>query len=539
MKKKYLFIFVFLISFITIFLIFLLPKEYFFNFLVHNLALENKKEILKQQFFTAQKWQIIQFFIFFFCLFFTIITYFLKIKIDFIRIFIRNIIIFYHSKSKKEQYFFLFFVFISIFPAFIQLFIFPYLIDEVFAYTFLLNKGFLGIYPYYPGPNQHILFHLGSYFLSFTYIFHQNPILYLRFFAFLGFFLSVIGIGIWVWRQRNIDISVLSMLFFAYSPPILVYSFLGRGYSWQVFLTLLNFYFLLKITNNIHQNTIHLFIFVNIIGLLIIPTHLFVVGSGMLYILFSFQYKIFFFISFRIFVIVFVFYLPIILFNGFAALLQNDWIKSIELNSFFSLFLFHFLSIFNYLLADFFIFFLFIFLFFGVYSYKKIVLSHQKIIFFYILFPLLFCLIRVILPPERVFTYFMIGFLYIFIQFLSVFSRKYIYLFLIIPLFFLTNHFYLFPKNSEAFIFTQKIINQYNPKNIKIFANQDEYQVFFRYFCIQKKIKIDIEVNNFDEKKLYHYIVFDKKRYEKKDFPIKNYEKIFENKEIIAFVLIN
>lgn len=237
--------------------------------------------------------------------------------------------------------------------------------------------------------------------------------------------------------------------------------------------------------------------------------------------------------------IVFVFYLPIILFNGFAALLQNDWIKSIELNSFFSLFLFHFLSIFNYLLADFFIFFLFIFLFFGVYSYKKIVLSHQKIIFFYILFPLLFCLIRVILPPERVFTYFMIGFLYIFIQFLSVFSRRYIYLFLIIPLFFLTNHFYLFPKNSEAFIFTQKIINQYNPKNIKIFANQDEYQVFFRYFCIQKKIKIDIEVNNFDEKKLYHYIVFDKKRYEKKDFPIKNYEKIFENKEIIAFVLTN
>ncbi len=534
--KKYIIIGSFFISIIIILCLFLLPKQYFLSLLVEKLSLEHKENIIKERFFVDNQWVIIQIIITISLIFFNIFLYFFKINTENITNFIRNIFYFYQSKPKKEQYFFLFFIFLSIIPAFFQLFIFPYLIDEVFAYTFLLHKGFLGIYPYYPGPNQHILFHLGSYFLSFSYIFVDNPVLYLRFFAFIGFFLSVISLGIWIWKQKNIYLSVISILFFAYFPPILVYSFLGRGYSWHIFLTILHFYFLLKLSKNYQKNDKSNFILVNFVGMCMIPTHLFLIGSSGFYLFFTIKWKENIFIFSRIFIFTALFYLPVLFFNGSSVVFQNNWVKSLTNIDFFSAIFPYFFGLLNYFFADFGVFFLLIFIFFLIYSYKKISNQHKKIMFFYILFPILFCLIRFILPPERVFSYFLIGFLYVFIQFLALFPKKYGYLFLFIPLFFLIQHLYLFPKPSQAFVFSKEIIEKYSQKNIKIFANQDEYQVYFRYFCLQNQIKIEIDVEKFDENKSYNYIIFDKKTNHNHKKYIKNYKKIDENNEIIVFI---
>ncbi|TAE70728.1 MAG: hypothetical protein EAZ85_11550 [Bacteroidetes bacterium] len=540
--KKYLIIISLFFSFFIIFCIFFFSKEYFLSLLVENLSLQNKKEWIKKRFFVDNIWQTIQILMIIFLFLWNIFLYFWKINIENITFFIKNIIQFYTSQPKKEQIFFIFFLILSIFPAFINLFFFPYLIDEVFAYTFLLQKGFLGIYPYYPGPNQHILFHLGSYFFSFTYIFSQNPILYLRFFTFFGFFLSIISVGFWVWKRKNIDLSVISMLSFAYFPPILVYSFLGRGYSWQIFFTILQFYFLLKLSkkekNITEKNDIYNFILVNVLGMCIIPTHLFVIGSAGMYLFFRLKLKKTIFIFSKIFLFTALFYLPVLFFNGFSVVLQNNWVKSLEKNNFFLSIFSYIIRFFDYLFADFGIYFLVIFIFFSIYSYKKINIEHKKIIFFYILFPILFCFSRFILPPERVFSYFLIGFLYIFIQFLDMFDKKNIYLFLIIPLFFLFFHIYLYPKNSQSYQFTKQIIEKYSSKKIKVFANQDEYQVFFRYFCLKNQIKIEIETQNFDFNLKYNYVIFDKKIYNTQKYSLKNYQKIFENDEIIAFDLV-
>jgi hypothetical protein len=540
MQKKIHYIilsFLFSVILLIIFILFYFEKNFFFEKILQIGELKNKISDEKWNYFRLIFTFFLGIFLVLFYFFYSkIIAFFQKI-IDLYVFLFQKIIIFLSNQSKKNiNIFFTSFLFLSSFH-FIQIFFYPYLLDEIFAYTFLLHRGFLGIYPYYPGPNQHILFHLGSYFLSFIPIFTQNPVLYLRFFSFLGFFITLLSVSLWVWKVKNLYVSVLIMSFFAFFPPNLVYGFLGRGYSWQLFFTLLGVYFCAKIEEKAIKSLKSLyvlgFIFSQIIGLGIIPTHLFVV-IGFLLVFILKRNKSTFYIFFSIFFSVFLLYLPVILFNGYTVLLKNDWIKPLSFFTFWAEFLPYFIRLNNYFFIDIpFIFglFLIIGLFF---MYQKRQSIYATIMFCMGISVIFLCVFRLNLPPERVFTYFIFGFLYCILKIYESLSKQKINtLFLFLPSFFcIFLHFYSFPPQNPAHILSKSIIKK--EKTLEIFTDDDVLQVFLKYENIEKKGKNQIYFLDFIPEKKYDFCIILKENQKKYDFITKKYpNKIFFDKYLI------
>ncbi len=410
------------------------------------------------------------------------------------------------------------FIFISLFFCVI-IFVFGYYAiyfpafeDEVFAYTFLVSRGFLVNIFYYPGPNHHVFFDILACFVGVFDIFFVEKYHILR-------FVSVICVGILgvkfannVYKNtdkstgflQNIWIFCLFSAIFLVQSPLFLMGFLGRGYALQI---LIGYVLTKKILQNRlthHNNSI---IFWVSLGFYTIPTFLYMWGSLSIYLVIYFIFNKkkdliylksnftkflidFCLLQIKILCVIFLLYSPIFLVSGFGSVFANDWVKSLSYGDFFAGFFVFLYKIFDYLFPifpHFFGFLLGILSIFLLFFAKK----NQKILYFsLILTPFSIIFLQKVLPPERVFTYFYVIFLAIFVEFLcylkNIFSKNYYFYFNIICFFGFLILFYFSKNNiktgfkqSEYQIFAKDFVKDYRKKYLENDKKHSENQIIF------------------------------------------------------------
>ncbi len=470
----------------------------------------------------------------FFLIFFQKIKHKSKVYLRFLK--------FLNQKIKKNPtkflYFLGFFLLIFVVLGYYAVY-FPALEDEVFAYTQLVSRGFFINIVYYPGPNHHVFFDLIAYFLSFFEYFFIEKYYILRFISVICG--GILGVKLLnycynsppLWGearggvQKYVPILLFFFIFFAQSPLFLML-FLGRGYALQIL------FGVILIENFVKQQAKARWydkniVFWAVLGFYTIPTFLYVWVSLMVY----FQlleglkpsksfYKIIF-LNFWVAFWVFLLYSPIFLVSGIGSVFANDWVKSLSFGQFFSGYFEYFYKVFDYLFPIFPEFFgillgiLGIFLIFFVEKKRKIL--YLSLIFT----PFVLIFFQKILPPERIFTYFYVVFLVVFLEFLNKPIR------------------FLKPYRFEYFFLAFFIFFYFGKNHIKIHFEDSKYHIFAKEFvkkynqnAVLKNQKIKIYVHDFSDKTylMYEFLKNDK------NYSSKNLSNIeFLNKNPKAFIL--
>lgn len=378
------------------------------------------------------------------------------------------------EKPQKFIFYLCFFLIIFLVWGYHALY-FPALEDELFAYTFLIHRGFLVNIFYYPGPNHHVFFDiLGCFLDNFSVIFFEKyHILRL---------ISVVSMGILgvkfadylhKYLEKNLFLednlrkkityifafATVGGLFFVQSPIFLM-SFLGRGYALQMLIGVILVEkcvcltdFLSKRITNFNKNCFKnpkinaisaQIIFYAVLGFYTIPTFLYIWGSVLVYLtlcyFLSFRrnmaiflgkkedikcLKFIFWINIQVIFWVFLVYSPIFLVSGFGSVLGNDWVKSLTYFQFFNGFPSFLYKVFDYLFPVFPYFFGISLLILGIFSVFFLA-KNKKILYFSLLFtPILMIFLQKVLPPERIFSYYYLIFLAILVDFLVFFHKKF------------------------------------------------------------------------------------------------------------------
>jgi hypothetical protein len=231
------------------------------------------------------------------------------------------------------------------------IFRFPFHVDERFTYLYFVDKGFLVSMTYYPGPNNHILYTLICNLFD---LFIADPVLAMK----LPALLISIALSVVFWiiinRYFTYSISLLATALFSFAEPVFYYSMQGRGYILLMLLALLATQSAIKITQcNKLSSADFFWLWVSTtLGFYTIPIFLYPFVSLLLFITLQLiiQQKYTFFKPLLVTCIaivssVFVLYLPVIVFNGWRALVDNSWVAPTPWQEFVYLFPQHLLKL--------------------------------------------------------------------------------------------------------------------------------------------------------------------------------------------------
>lgn len=195
----------------------------------------------------------------------------------------------------------------------------PATYDETFTYINFIDRGIFVSASFYPAPNNHILY--SEIASSLKYLIKFHSLIPYRLLSVLFFFLSIlVFIKIIFILENKFNYSNLFIIALAPLTFIALYqSALARGYSLQLFLTLVNVFISIKIIKN--QNNLNwiFFAIVSSLAFYTVPTYLYAHLIISLYILFNLKEKILIIIKYNFLILLICFYLyfPIILFNDF------------------------------------------------------------------------------------------------------------------------------------------------------------------------------------------------------------------------------
>lgn len=422
--------------------------------------------------------------------------------------------------------------------------VFPPLLDEVFSYTFLIQRGFWITALYYPGPNNHLFFNELAYFL---HILGGNwgndeAIFSLRLVSVLSLGIFNLMWGFWLLSRQNFRVALFGMAIFSFLPPIALYGFLGRGYMLQTFLSLVGAWSILKITEKKYPILApFLFVISSILGFYTIPTYIYFFASGFIFLVWYGQFRFTILLFTIVSLGVFALYFPVILINGWEALGQNSWVKAMSFGEFWRSFPNYLLLSLDFLLDKISILLIInllglIYLAFFAKKFQEKKLS--QLIFLLFITPILSIIFQQLQPFVRVWTYLswavVLGFmLNIEYFFKNQFSRNSLIVSaLAILIFFHTQNYPLYYQTPDYQALAQKCLQ----KNWqKIYCNADTYQVFLRYEFIKARKSIDLSTENFTDNQTYQIIILAKSQAFPPDFEATRRKVIFQNEEVIAF----
>ena len=218
---------------------------------------------------------------------------------------------------------------IPVFSVFYFAITMPVSYDEACTYLLFSSKGILHTITHYPAPNNHVLY---SIFTNIAY-----HLLFLKALFALrlpSIFFNIITIFVVFYKSKNrfgyhfaICLTAISSVLFMN----IYYGYMSRGYGLYHLMFILAFFASYDIIKkqNINQNWI-LFSVVSILGFCTIPSFLYPFLILNVWI-FLFDYKMIFkqiAFGFVVITAVYLFYLPIILFEGLESITKNPYVQS-------------------------------------------------------------------------------------------------------------------------------------------------------------------------------------------------------------------
>ncbi|TAF65969.1 MAG: hypothetical protein EAZ55_07060 [Cytophagales bacterium] len=354
---------------------------------------------------------------------------------------------------------------------------FPYLYDEIFGYYYIVRRGVLVSAFYYPGPNNHILYHVlcATFLHYFSFLSVYGAIFLMRFLSLFFVFLSALFVFIALRLRTRFVVALWGMLFLLSSPHVMLYSWQGRGYGLLLFLSII-FFFSLK--NYRVGSSI-----VIVLGMTCVPTFLYWWVSGWLWEwchdgkLRKFWLKhIFAFLG------VLIVYLPVYWLNG-DRLLHNGWLQVYPLAEQWALLPLYYWessqNIANEYVGGWILGFVFVYILWHH--------SERGLYFIFIAIPFLMLLWQGFLPPNRIWIAW--GFLFVWgFATCMVYEKRFFYLLCIVLLLnFLSGyegHLRFARQNPDRWHFLETMTQKIPSKAI-VGILEDTYQMYWLYYRLR------------------------------------------------------
>ena len=419
----------------------------------------------------------------------------------------------------KIYYIFIIPVFLTIY---LMLFI-PITYDEAFTFVNFIDRGIFVSAAFYPAPNNHVFYSVIS---SIVNLFDFKNIIPFRILSIIFFILFLI-LSVKTFLKNSPYLKKHHYLLLAVLPLSLVFiyqSSLARGYSLLAFLTLINIYYLQKILKENGDKHLKTFSIFTSLTFYTIPSYFYChVIFCFLILLFKKKSLIFLLKSNAIifFFTTFLFF-PVIIFQGYDFIFQNNLIDKIYYKEFF----FYLIKIKTIIEDEIFGVSIFIILFFLILSFyfsTKIKKSKEFLGLFLIVVISLFLpyLTMAIAPGRSLNLVYLFGLIIIFLPAKivteKISKKNLIILCLSIQVMLSFNILRNMPVekySTNAEIYTIKILK--NNKNYYFCSNY--YDPLFLYYKIKNRVQINEiklsknEFCNIDNINGYDWVVIDKKR---------------------------
>lgn len=234
----------------------------------------------------------------------------------------------------------------------------PITYDEASNYMLFSRKGIKFCMSYYLAPQNHILHSI------LTAISIKLPLattLSLRLPSFLVGTLCLISFVLVIYRLFDLATSFVSVIFFGFSAPVLVYGTLARGYSLQILCAIFSFYAFIELYSSRASPKLRNFFILgvsSIIGHYTIPCYLYVTAP--VYIIVAIKFLIenkrksivrLIWLSIIVGVITLLLYIPVFLQTGIDSLINNQFVAPKARGQVLSELIPHFKAVFNSLIS--------------------------------------------------------------------------------------------------------------------------------------------------------------------------------------------
>ncbi|SNC64129.1 hypothetical protein SAMN06265337_1018 [Hymenobacter gelipurpurascens] len=152
--------------------------------------------------------------------------------------------------------------------------VYPLGTDEIATYDYFISGGPVAITSFYPIPNNHILFSLSCWVVSW---FTSHDVLVLRLPTLLISSIGTVVAYALLVRLANFRVATLAVGLFCLSPFTLYYSIAGRGYFLLIVLALGQFFVTLALlhTRRYQQLAWAAFVVLGVLGMYTIPTYIY------------------------------------------------------------------------------------------------------------------------------------------------------------------------------------------------------------------------------------------------------------------------
>ncbi|MEN7547048.1 hypothetical protein AAG747_03970 [Rapidithrix thailandica] len=441
-------------------------------------------------------------------------------------------------KLRQKKLFWLSFIALTLLKTYLC-FHFPIMVDEAFSYVFLVGKGPLVAMSYYPGPNNHVAYTL------LASLFAMLPIGALEALRLPNLAISTIFLFLTflvLKKHTSFKTAYFYVFLFACSPYALMYSFLGRGYFLLSAWAFLALWASLKAIVGGQKRYWVIFVLSSVFGLYTVPTYLYALASnGFLLLIICLQtqhysnIKALLLNGLTILFLTLLLYSPILLFSGWEALAGNRWVQSLTFSQFIETFPSYLYTIHDDLidipplsLG------ILVIAWLGAIFIKKNFWKNEAfrklnplLVATYCLLPLLFLLIQRVQPFSRVwlykgmFDFFAIALSILFcMDFLGKkfqLSQKWQTTLLgVLLMAYLGHNIHTIERwiHNPHSLYRQvpQLIQQLPQQaGLKVFTNQDSYNVLLRYHYQSHQLPIHVEVEKYPESGEYDYLILDKK----------------------------
>lgn len=388
--------------------------------------------------------------------------------------------------------------------------------DEVFSYTFFVDRGILVCATYYPGPNNHVAFLIFSAMLDKLIPSFFSDFICLKLPATLAAILSLWIIWLFFYQKKQKIVAWFSFVLIAFHWGFFFYGTHGRGYAWIILFFLGSSFAVFKLISNQtnyydnlktvgYSNYWFLWAVSLILGCYTIPIFIYVWFGSLLGLWSIGNNKIrkeSIVVSFFSGIIILILYSPILIFNGLSAIISNSWVAPLSFEKWLNEFPLYLWNVHGNtgILA----FVASLLLFFYKKEYRKI-----SIYFWCIAYsPYLIAFIQKVLPFERVFLYRQIAEIFTLIFCIEILFKKYLLLFIyknkiILYLFvFLAVLYAAFMMYSEhkryniqtnVYQFAEPLAKKiYRQKPSSILVLEDTYNLFLRYYFRDSDTKVEV-----------------------------------------------
>jgi len=318
---------------------------------------------------------------------------------------------------------------------------FPINIDEAITYNNFTSKNIFTSATYYPEPNNHILFSI------ITNIFNYLPFdskINIRLPNLIIGVICSLSVYLILRKIFNFKVAVIPHTVFTFSYIVGLYSILARGYMFYIFFTCICFYCVYKICENNRKIYWKIFTISSILAFYTIPSFLYVSVSFFIYLIFIFAkntkallqlFKYYIVIG----ILVLLLYLPVIYYNGFESITNNNWTKSIafiEILKYIKSGIYGFYNVLLGVRSDFiFILFFILLILIAIKTSDKKIYKLIIFVFLFFLLPFVYILIHSVIPQVRIWSYlifpFVLGIAIILNFILEKINIKLIYIYLI------------------------------------------------------------------------------------------------------------